>query len=160
MTSSRRRQNRAGLAGTRRLYGRVEREQIGLPGDRGDQFDDVADAGGRLRQFGDARVGLARLVDRLAGDLADSCTWRLISLTEEVSSSVADATDCTLVEASSDAAATFAAVLRALCGPGQRGGGGFEFGRGRRHGLDDLADGAFELVGELDISALRCLAAS
>ena len=37
---------------------------------------------------------------------ADSCTWRLISLTEDDSSSVADATDCTLVEASSEAAAT------------------------------------------------------
>ena len=37
---------------------------------------------------------------------ADSCTWRLISLTDDDISSVADATDCTLVEASSDAAAT------------------------------------------------------
>ena len=37
---------------------------------------------------------------------ADSCTWRLISLTDEDSSSVAEATDCTLVEASSEAAAT------------------------------------------------------
>jgi hypothetical protein len=37
---------------------------------------------------------------------ADSCTCRLISLTEEESSSVADATDCTLVDASSEAAAT------------------------------------------------------
>ena len=37
---------------------------------------------------------------------ADSCTCRLISLTDEVSSSVADATDCTLVEACSEAAAT------------------------------------------------------
>ena len=42
---------------------------------------------------------------------ADSCTWRLISLTEDDSSSVADATDCTLVVASSEAAAT--AVVRA-----------------------------------------------
>ena len=37
---------------------------------------------------------------------ADFCTWRLISLTEDAISSVADATDCTLVEASSEAAAT------------------------------------------------------
>ena len=37
---------------------------------------------------------------------ADSWTWRLISLTDDDSSSVADATDCTLVEASSEAAAT------------------------------------------------------
>src|SRR5207237_858567 len=40
---------------------------------------------------------------------ADSCTWRLISLTEDDSSSVADATDCTFVEASSEAAATVVA---------------------------------------------------
>ena len=38
--------------------------------------------------------------------IRDSCTWRLISLTEAASSSEADATDCTLADASSDAAAT------------------------------------------------------
>ncbi len=37
---------------------------------------------------------------------ADSCTCRLISVIEDDSSSVAEATDCTLVEASSEAAAT------------------------------------------------------
>ena len=36
----------------------------------------------------------------------DSCTCRLISVTDEVISSVAEATDWTLVEASSDAEAT------------------------------------------------------
>jgi hypothetical protein len=40
---------------------------------------------------------------------ADFWTWRLISSTDDVISSVADATDCTLVEASSDAAATVVA---------------------------------------------------
>src|SRR6201999_626552 len=40
---------------------------------------------------------------------ADSWTWRPISLTEEDNSSVAEATDWTLVEASSDAAATVVA---------------------------------------------------
>ena len=34
----------AGLAGARRLDGGVERQQVGLLGDRGDQLDDVADA--------------------------------------------------------------------------------------------------------------------
>ena len=38
----------AGFAGARRLDGGVERQQIGLAGDGVDQFDDVADAGGRL----------------------------------------------------------------------------------------------------------------
>ena len=37
---------------------------------------------------------------------ADCCIWRPISEIDEDSSSVADATDCTLVEASSEAAAT------------------------------------------------------
>src|SRR5690242_14641883 len=37
---------------------------------------------------------------------ADSCTWRPISVTDEAISSVEEATDCTLVVASSDAAAT------------------------------------------------------
>ena len=58
----------AGFAGARGLDGGVERQQVGLLGDRGDQLGDVADAVRRLRQFGDARVGLLRLIDRLAGD--------------------------------------------------------------------------------------------
>src|SRR3954468_13994093 len=37
---------------------------------------------------------------------AESCTWRLISLTEDDSSSVAEATELTLVDASSEAEAT------------------------------------------------------
>ena len=40
--------------------------------------------------------------------------------------------------------------LRALRGRRQRAGGSFQFGRGRRHGFDDLADRALEIVGELD----------
>ena len=59
-----------GLAGARRLDGGIERQQIGLLGDRGDQLHHVADAAGGLRQLADAAVGLARLLDRLAGDLA------------------------------------------------------------------------------------------
>jgi hypothetical protein len=39
---------------------------------------------------------------------AESCTRRLISVIEEAISSVAEATDCTLVEACSEAAATLA----------------------------------------------------
>ena len=57
----------AGFAGARRLDGGVQRQQIGLPGDGVDQFDDVADPGRRLRQFADAIVGLAGLIDRLVG---------------------------------------------------------------------------------------------
>ena len=57
----------AGFAGARRLDGGVERQQVGLPRDGVDQFDDVADAGCRLRQFADAVVGGAGLIDGLAG---------------------------------------------------------------------------------------------
>ena len=50
---------------------------------------------------------LLRLLDRLARTCGSTvCTWRPISATDATSSSVADATDWTLTEASSDAAAT------------------------------------------------------
>ena len=96
----------AGFAGARRLDGGVERQQIGLARDGVDEFDDVADPACGLRQLADAVVGFARLIDRLVRHPRRFLTCRLISLTDDVISSVADATDCTLVEASSDAAAT------------------------------------------------------
>ncbi len=36
-------------------------------------------------------------------------------------------------------------------------GGGLKLGRGRRHGFDDLADRAFEVIGELDHVRLALL---
>ncbi len=60
----------AGLAGARRLDGGVQRQQVGLLGDVGDQLDDVADAGGGFRQRRDARIGLLGLAHRVARDLA------------------------------------------------------------------------------------------
>ncbi len=51
----------------RRLHGGVEREHIGLARDCVDEFDDVADAARRLRQFADAVVGGPRLIDGIAG---------------------------------------------------------------------------------------------
>ncbi len=48
----------AGFAGASGLDRGVEREQVGLLGNRRDQLDDVADAGCGLREFGDAGVGL------------------------------------------------------------------------------------------------------
>ena len=47
----------ARLARPRRFNGRVERQQLGLLGDRGDYFDDVADLGAALAQLGDRGVG-------------------------------------------------------------------------------------------------------
>ena len=71
----------AGLAGARRLDRGIERKQICLLGDVGDQLDHIADAAGGARQLGDPRVGLLRLRHRLerdarrlvhaGGDLAD-----------------------------------------------------------------------------------------
>ena len=96
----------AGLAGARRLDGGVQRQQIGLAGDGVDQFDDVADAGRRLRQFADAIVGVAGLVDGLVGHPRRFLDLAADLVDRRRSSSVAEATDCTLVEASSEAAAT------------------------------------------------------
>src|SRR5262245_31764714 len=81
---------------------------------------------------------------------ADSCTWRPISLTEDDNSSVADATDWTLAEASSEAAATMVESscprpAVAVSEPAEQ----FQFGRGRRHRFDDLADRHLEPIGEL-----------
>ena len=58
----------AGVAGARRLDGGVERQQIGLLGDVGDELDDVADAPGGLVELLDGGVGPLGLADRLGGD--------------------------------------------------------------------------------------------
>ena len=50
------RETAAGLTGARSLDRRVEREQVGLPGDRGDQVHDLTDFGGRRFQAVDALV--------------------------------------------------------------------------------------------------------
>src|SRR5665213_2795578 len=50
------------------LDGGVERQQIGLFGDAGDELDHVADASGRLVEFLDRQIGAAGLVHRLGGD--------------------------------------------------------------------------------------------
>ncbi|MNM89188.1 hypothetical protein D3C81_1014170 [compost metagenome] len=51
------------FAGTRRLDGRVERQQVGLLGDRGNHVDHAAD---RLGLLGQGIDGLADVVDRIA----------------------------------------------------------------------------------------------
>jgi hypothetical protein len=84
---------------------RVERQRIGVSGDGVDQFDDLAEAGRGLGQLADAIFGLFRLRHCSLAMRAESCIWRLILLTEDAISPVAEATDCTLVEASSDTAA-------------------------------------------------------
>ena len=60
----------AGFAGARGFDGGVQRQQVGLFGDRGDQLDDVADPARGLEQFIDAVVGMLGLLHGLAGDAA------------------------------------------------------------------------------------------
>jgi len=64
----------AGLARARRLDRGIERQQVGLLGDRGDQFHHFADAAGRVRQLIDAAVGSFGLLDGIDRDLVDSWT--------------------------------------------------------------------------------------
>ena len=59
----------AGFAGAGGLDGGVQRQQIGLLGDRRDQLDHVADLLRRARQFADAAVGLLGLTYRRLRDL-------------------------------------------------------------------------------------------
>src|SRR5262249_23604854 len=58
----------AGLAGARRFDGGVEREQVGLLGDVGDQPHHIADTGGRRVELAHRRVGALGVADRLGGD--------------------------------------------------------------------------------------------
>ena len=72
----------AGFAGTRRLDGGVQRQQIGLLGDRSDDFDHLPDLGAALAQLADGFVGgLSRLhrrrrhpggIGRVLGNLLDA----------------------------------------------------------------------------------------
>ncbi len=58
----------ARVAGARRLDGGIERQEIGLLGNVGDQAHHIADAAGRLVELLDGCVGGFRLADRLDGD--------------------------------------------------------------------------------------------
>ena len=136
----------AGLAGARRLDGGVERQQIGLLGDVGDELDHVADALGRLVELLDRRDWCARPRSTAFSAMAFDCaTWRSISLTEADSSSAAEAMSRTLAEASAEAA-----VARAVLARGVVGGAG-KLGRGRQHLIGDaaeLGERRFDLGGE------------
>ena len=59
----------AGFAGARGLDGGIEREQVGLPGDRLNEPDDLADAGGGGRKLRHGLDGALRLGDGAACDL-------------------------------------------------------------------------------------------
>src|ERR1700712_5775360 len=68
------RETAAGLTGAGGFDGGVQRQQVGLLGDRGDQLDDVADLLRGARQFADAAIGLPRLGSRRFRDLAGFLT--------------------------------------------------------------------------------------
>ena len=99
----------AGLAGAGGLDGGVEREQVGLLGDRGDQLDDAADLGGGLAELGDDLVGALGGARGSAETLAASVALPAISRIEAPISSAPAATVCTLRDTSPAAVATLPA---------------------------------------------------
>ena len=68
------RKSAAGLACAGGFDRGIQRQEIGLAGNGIDQFDHIADPGGRFGQFADAVVGFLRLIDGFAGIRADSWT--------------------------------------------------------------------------------------
>ncbi len=124
----------AGLAGARRLDGRVQRQQVGLAGDGVDQFDDVADAGRCLGQLADALGGGARLADGIArhprrflhltADLADRGRHLLGRRGHRLHVGRG------FLRSARDRGRQ---PLGAVGGRGQRRGRGLQLGRGRRH---------------------------
>ena len=77
-----------------------ETQEVGLAGNGVDQLNEITDGRRRNRELADAPRRGAGWVTASPAIRADSCTSRLISLTEEDSSSVAVATHCTLLVAS------------------------------------------------------------
>jgi len=139
-----------GLTGARRFDRRVQGQQIGLPRDGVDQFNDVPDAGCGLRQLADAIVGLAGLIHGIARH-----PRRVLNLT-------ADLVDrrCHFLGGRRHRLHIGGGFLgrrgnhgrELLCafrGGSERTGRGFQFARSRRYGFDDLADRALEFVRQL-----------
>ncbi len=94
------------LSGAGCLDGRVEGEQVGLPGDVGDHRHHVADPRDGLVQLLNGGRGLAGLVHARRARSAEPATCRPISCTDEPSSSAEAATVVTFTAASSAATAT------------------------------------------------------
>ena len=104
----------AGVPRPRRLDRGVEREQVGLLGDVGDEPDDVADAAGGLVELLDPTLVRSASLTALLAMAFDCATWRSISDTEAASSSAADAISRTLAEASADDVAAPCVLVAAL----------------------------------------------
>src|SRR5207244_10859910 len=139
------------------VYSSTKRQQVGLAGDGFEHHPHVADPRSGLGEFGDAVVGLLRLLYRLTGD-----PRRALHLP-------ADLVDrrrhlfgggCDRLHIGGGFLGRRrnrgGKLLRTLRGRRQRAGGGFQFGRGRRNDLDDLADHRFEIAGD-PVDALAAL---
>jgi hypothetical protein len=89
-----------GLAGARRLDGGVEREQVGLAGDRLDQADHFADAGRRGTEFAHGLARCAALRRPRGRRLRSTfAAWPAISPIEAASSSTEAAATVTFCDA-------------------------------------------------------------
>ena len=124
----------AGVARARGLDGGVERQQIGLLGDVGDELDHVADAPGRFVEFLDREIGAAGLVHRLGGD-GVGLRHLAVDLVDRSRQLVGGRCDV--------------AHVRGSLGRGRRGarclgrgfvGGAGELGRGRQHLIGNAAE--------------------
>ena len=93
------------LAGPRRFDGGVQRQQIGLLGHRADHLDHFADPAGGLGRSAIRALVCSTWLTASRDILCKSCTWRLISDTDEAISSAAAAADCALAEDCSEAEA-------------------------------------------------------
>ncbi|MGY4330551.1 hypothetical protein ACVWWG_004968 [Bradyrhizobium sp. LB7.2] len=124
-----------------------------------DQLDHVANAGGGLGQLGDAPIGALGLLD---GDVGD--TRRFLHLTADLGDRgghfLARGRHRLYVGGSLFGGRRHdgGKPVAALGGLRQRVRGCLELGCRRRHGLDDLADRALEIVGELLHVGLALLA--
>jgi hypothetical protein len=125
------------------LDGRVQGQQVGLLGDRGDQLDHVADLGRRLAELPTVSRSPGRPRDGDRGDLRGLAGVREISRIDRPISSEPAATVCTLREISS---ASFAA--EDVCASVSLGGVGDLPGHGR-----ELGGRAGQGVGVLPIVA-------
>ena len=59
----------SGIARPRRLDRRIQRQEVGLAGDRVDRLDDIADAGRNVPQHVDAAGSFGHALDRAPGDV-------------------------------------------------------------------------------------------
>ena len=139
----------AGFAGARRFDGGVQRQQVGLRGDRVDQFDHLADLLGAGRQHLHGGVGALGIAHRLAGDLARArhLPGNLGDRARQLFRRGRDRADIVggVLGRGPDGGGARAGVARGCRHRLRR---GLHARRRRRHRTDDAVDAALEIVGE------------